>query len=283
MPPVDPKAGRVHASKETDAKTVSDMQTPEVKEIDHAEKQTIADRARKLLRTHLSLGKKTAFPSQGEGKGPKPLSPGLRGRFPVKSPETWKLFFANVLQRGSAEKTVSRQTRYLVEGLFRGTYPNSPGGTEVVLVSDLHFEEGGEKISEKFARILLPKPKNLEKCKPGDPVPADEFQEKGEMEYVQIRHQTLADPTLDSALLLSQLKNPSNQGAQARMEKSLVEERNRRSLGKQPLSSWIPFGGDPRPEREKRPGKPRLWTFLSYSLTTAAALILIYTLFRFIF
>lgn len=281
MPPVDPKAGRVHPTPSpVDQKPVEKKEASAVAEGEKSEKETIADKARKLLRTHLSPGKKMALPSQKEGMGPKSLPVGQRGRFPVKSPETWKMFFVNVLHRGSVEKTVSREARSLVEGSFRGVYPHEGNNTEMIVVSDLHFSEEGKTVQEKFARILLPKPeaKNLEKLTPGDAVDTRELASKtGEkLEYVQIVHTPAIEATVGAGVLLSQLKNPSNQGAQARMEKRLLEKRPS-------LTPWIPFGGDPRPEREKRPGKPRLWTFLSYTIALFAALILIYTIFRLIF
>ncbi|MDO8519059.1 MAG: hypothetical protein Q7T11_02720 [Deltaproteobacteria bacterium] len=279
MTHVDPKASpRIESSKAQNSET----EAPKSSEVtDKGEKESIAEKAKKLLRTHLLPGKKISFTRQGEGEGPRPLTQGTRGRFPPKNAEGWKSFFANVLQRGSIEKTVTRDAQALQDSLFRGTY-REPGATEkAILVSDLHFSVNGDAVTEKFARVPIAPEQAiaLEKLMPGDVMAREAVPAGEKLEFVQIVHQPAAEALRDPALLLGLLKNQSNPEVLARFEKILLEERSRRAKSPPP---WVPFGGDPKPDREKKPGKPRLWTFLSYSLATLFLLIIFFALARLI-
>lgn len=221
------------------------------------------------------------------------LPKGKAGPLKGKTEGGWKTFFSNILRMGSGERSAIRNISSILEALHRGAYKALTGEKGLTMVTDLRFSDGGRIASDKFARILIENPhllRMLEQLKPGDKIPKELLEKFGkELQYKQLFHKTdTATPAAKDAARnanLSQLKSPVSAAALARLEMSLIEERNRRageSLadqknilrdgdGKTQDQSWFGryffhYGGDPKIEWQKRIGKPKLWIFISYAL-----------------
>ncbi|MBI2339712.1 MAG: hypothetical protein HYU99_05030 [Deltaproteobacteria bacterium] len=221
----------------------------------------------------------------------------------AKNQAGWKTFFANALKLGSKETSITKNLSELAEAMFRGTYQSASGQKGLILVSDLRFLLGDKVVSDKFARLMVDHPDllaRLAQMSPGDPIPAELLALLGaDINYLQLTHLAEGMSTEARAAAreaaLQQLRSPSNPQTLGRFEQMLLkgrsaeEERQRKRLteGTPWTGGWSALGGwpgyDPRQEREKRPGRPRFWTFFVYSIGTILAIIAGYVVFRAIF
>lgn len=227
---------------------------------------------------------------------------GMKGRFTPKGGESWKTFFANMLNLGTRETSITRNVNQLMEALFRGLYRQMANQKGMTLVSDLNFMTGDKVIVDKFARILVDHPELLillEKMQPGDSFPADLLKQLGEeLNYIQMTHQpevatqTAREAARDAAL--AQLKLPGNQQAMQRMEQALKrdrEERLQRSMKDEDASKRdkgdSPFYQgplyDPRWDRQERLDRPRSWIFFGYTVGGIVAALATYLVLRYFF
>lgn len=231
------------------------------------------------------------------------LPQGTKGRFTAKGGESWKTFFANMLNLGTRETSITRNVNQLMEALFRGLYRQMAHQKGMTLVSDLNFLMGDKVVVDKFARILVDHPELLtllEKMQPGDSLPADLLKQWGEeLNYVQMTHQpevatqTAREAARDAAL--AQLKLPGNQQALQRMEQALKKDREARlqrsmddaDSGRSDQGKGGPFYQgplyDPRWDRQERLDRPRSWIFFGYTVGGIVAALTTYLILRYIF
>lgn len=235
------------------------------------------------------------------------LPKGKAGPLKGKTEGGWKTFFSNILRMGSGERSATRSISSLLEAMHRGAYKGLAGQKGLTMITDLRFSDGGRIASDKFARILIENPhllKMLEQLQPGDKIPKELLEKLGkELQYKQLFNKTdiatLAAKDAARDASLSQLKSPISAAALARIEMSLIEERNRRAgeslidqknilwgkEGKTQDQSWFSryffhYGGDPKIEWQKRIGKPKLWIFISYAIGAILLGLASYLVFR---
>ncbi len=231
------------------------------------------------------------------------LPQGGKARFMPKGGESWKNFFANMLNLGTKETNITRNVNQLMEALFRGLYRQMAHQKGMTLVSDLNFLIGDKVVADKFARILVDHPEllqQLEKMQPGDPLPADLLKQLGEeLNYIQMTHQP--DVTTQSAreaardAALAQLKLPGNQQAMQRMEQALKKDREARlqrsmsddNQSRSDQGKGGPFFQgplyDPRWDRQERLDPPRSWIFFGYAVGGITLVLSVYLVLRYIF
>lgn len=242
---------------------------------------------RKILRYELHVNRKfekILEPSKG-GRSLIPLPPKDKAaNFAVKSQDGWVTFFKNVVNRGSKEQIVSRQAAVFSEAQFRGLFKEGA----LILVSDIKFQSDKMR-TDKFARLAVTNPSlltQLQKLTPGDKVTKDMLQQMGdEFEVTRLSHETEV-PSQDGDKMLSTLKSTTNPVAQAQIEKSLVEERQRREADRRKTSTptaldstsnpnffpWL------RPDLPHPAGRSRFWLFLNYTLLAILGGVLFYAL-----
>lgn len=204
-------------------------------------------------------------------KGIDELPLGKSARFLAKSGESWQSFFATVLSRGSREQGTRRNAKFFVGALFRGLFKSPSGETGMTVVSDLKFLNEGCLVSDKFARLAVSDPALLsefEKLSPGDPLVHELLFRGEDLNYTKLVHVAEGAEILNGEAreaFSKQLRSGVNPWAGARLEKSLIEERERRAS----LYQYQP------PRFETGPGKARLWIALSFSVAILLAVLMV--------
>lgn len=242
----------------------------------------------------------TAMAKQANAKAPKMLP---------KTEGEWKEFFINVEKQGSAGEETAQKSGRFSEGLFRGLFKSGEKGTTVV--TDLKMPEEGNARAEKFARLLVKNPDLLpllEKMQPGEILTLETLlqvaaDKEGNIEFTKLVNLTekMSPEALKTAgdNSLSQARSNSNAVVQAKFEKTLLEGRakwdnERLKLPKvfvktpwdtnDPNVGFWPFAIFKRKkDEERKPGPPRLWTFLIYTLGPLLLILLAIGYFRGIF
>jgi hypothetical protein len=174
--------------------------------------------------------------------------------------------------------------------IFRGLFKKQGQG-ENVLVGDFKYLKNGKTKEEKFAQVTVEDEKLLEllaQLKPGQKITAEMLKKffGEEMSYMQLAHITEKLFNMAQGAEKNVIFNPRAQTdpySQARLEKSMFASRkpNKSTASSDEASSQeLPRGSRPTGFlangyeflglRERFEGKPRLYTFITYSLLIAA-------------
>jgi hypothetical protein len=217
------------------------------------------------------------------------LGEGENAQFAEKG--DWPGFFSRMLGLGSSEKPTKKTLDEILGFIYRGLFKkkDEQGGT---LVSDIKYKNPGLQKEDKFARIgineeLLEALKNL---KPGETI-SKELLEKHlgeEISFLQLLHVIQkSDPALASEILRNVKFDPManvDPYSQARVEHHIFSQARKRAqeqAAQQTAQNANVFGNVyDLQEKQKRDvtGKPKLYTFLVYSVIVVAIALTLYFL-----
>lgn len=214
------------------------------------------------------------------------------------SKKDWGAFFGRMLGMGSAEKKSKKTFDQMMGFIFRGIYKKQgeAGGT---LVSDIKYQLSGKTKEDRFAQIGIGNEELLtllQNFKPGQAISKDLLKQflGEEITFTQLIHViNRSDPLLASELLKNvKFDHSSNINLydQAKLEHHIFS--NSRKKAGVPLGTEAGLLGGTGPlfdgnaydlfEKQKRevPGKPKLYTFLTYAGLLAGIFFLFYFLFK---
>jgi hypothetical protein len=219
----------------------------------------------------------------------KKLKEGEDPSFPAKS--DWEAFFAKMLGLGNQEKTNKKSLDDIFNMMFRGLF-NKKGEINV-LVGDLKYMKGGKTKEEKFTQVAISDEsllKLLSELKPGQKISKEVLQKffGEELSYLELAHVTERLYNMASGAEKNVIFNPkatTDLYSQARLERSLLASRKDPKSGKSPgstldaeLASQSSTGQnglfanvyEQLGLRERYRGRPRLYTFIAYSVILAS-------------
>ena len=217
------------------------------------------------------------------------LGEGEEAQFAEKG--DWPGFFSRMMGLGSSEKPAKKTLDEILGFIFRGLF-NKKGENGGTLVSDIKYKNPGLQKEDKFARIgvseeLLEALKNL---KPGQTISKELLKQHlgEEITLLQLLHVIQkADPALASEILRNVKFDPManvDPYSQARVEHHIFSQSRKRAqeqAAKQAAQNAAVFGNVyDLQEKQKREvtGKPRLYTFLVYSVIMVAIALTLYFL-----
>jgi hypothetical protein len=222
-----------------------------------------------LLREVLEEGKEMGQELE-EGETPK-----------FASKKDWAAFFGRMMGMGNAEKSSQKTFDQIMGFIFRGLFKKQ-GESGETLVSDFKYQLAGKLREEKFAQIgvsnteLLTLLKNL---KPGEPISKETLQRfmGEELSFTQLIHVIKkTDPHLASELLRNVQFDPTanvDLYSQAKLEHHIFSQSRKKAVGDESVFANV-YDLQEKQKREV-PGKPKLYTFITYAAIAFGVLLLI--------